>query len=376
MKLKKWAAMLLCIIMAVQVAFLPSHAAKNVYFTGLEENILPLSDTTMPFWKDNYLYIPSSIFAGMNRTSINVGHSKSSDGSWVALYRGDRALLFKRGEPYGEDQDGKRYFPGAVERNGILFVPAGVVTAFFGLKYSVTNVLHGSLAWIRTPNFGLTEDVFIDAASSMMAQRYQEYLGSQPQEDPTVPEVPPAIEELISGKRLYLCVRAGENTGDLLDILDRYAGYVTFFCTPEFMAENHDLLRRMTGTGHGVGILAAEGDGLPPVWEQLEAANRELEQAACEKTRLVRVEGCSPETLTELLTDGYCAEISIMEGSGAALMTSSQANDLLRRMTASRKTAVVWLDAAVTTGALATFLSQAARADDPCVPLRETTPLP
>ena len=109
MKLKKWITMLLCVILALQLGSLPSQATKTVYFTGLEENILPLSDSTMPFWQDNYLYIPASIFSGMNRSSINVGYSKSSDGSWAALYRGDRALLFRKDKNYGEDQDGKRY---------------------------------------------------------------------------------------------------------------------------------------------------------------------------------------------------------------------------------------------------------------------------
>lgn len=375
MKLKKWAAMLLCVILTLQLGGVPSQAAKSVYFTGLEENILPLSDSTMPFWKDNYLYVPASIFSGMNRTAINVGYSKSSDGSWVALYRGDRALLFKLDKNYGEDQDGKRYHPGAVERNGQVFVPAGIITAFFGLKYSVSNVQHGSLAWIRTPNFGLSEDLFTDAASSVMEQRYQEYMDTQDQPEPVVPETPPVLEELISGKRLYVCLRAGERTAEQMDLLDRYDSRMTFFCTPEFMAENHDLLRRMAGTGQGIGILVKEGEGMPPVLEQLEAANRELEQATWEKTRLVRVEDCTPETLTDLLTRGYCAEISTVERSRTTLNSSAQATELLRSMNATRKTAVVWLDDAVVIGSLSVFLSQAARADDPCVPLRETTAL-
>lgn len=376
MKLKKWAAMLLCVILALQLGSLPSQATKTVYFTGLEENILPLSDSTMPFWQDNYLYVPASIFSGMNRSSVNVGYSKSSDGSWAALYRGDRALLFKLDKNYGEDQDGKRYYPGAAERNGQLYVPAGIVTSFFGLKYSVSAVQHGSLAWIRTPNFGLSEDLFTDAASTVMDQRYQEYLSSQAQPEPVVPETPPVLEELIFGKRLYLCVRAGEGIAGHLELLERYNSQMTFFCTPEFLAENHDLLRRMAGTGQGIGILAVESEDGSSVLEQVEAANRELEQAICGKTRLVRVENCSPETLTELVSMGYCPEISTMEKSRTTLANSNQAGELLRSISTSRKTAVVWLEDGVSVNGLAAFLSQAARADDPCVPLRETTVLP
>ena len=105
-----------------------------------------------------------------------------------------------------------------------------------------------------------------DAAAYVMDQRYQEYLSSKPGEAPVVPEVRPSIEELITGKRIYLCVRGGENTKMLLDVLARYNSYMTFFCTPEFMAENHNLLRRMDATGQGIGILATEGEGSPRFW--------------------------------------------------------------------------------------------------------------
>lgn len=376
MKLKKFAALVLCLLMVMQLSASPTHAVGNVYFTGVEENILALSDSTMPFWKDNYLYVPATIFSGSARDSLQVGYSLASDGSWVALYWGSRAILFKKGVSYGEDQSGKRYYPGVAERNGVLFVPAGVVASFFNLKYSVSTVRNGSLVWLRSQDFILTEDDFLDAAAGVMDQRYQTYLnGKSPAQEPE-PEELPTIEELISGKRLYLCARATEETAALLDLLDRYDSRMTFFCTADFMAENHDLLRRMSATGHGVGILAEEGEGFPPVTEQIEAANRELEQAACTKTRLVRAENASPETVTALLTRGFCAEVSALSASRATLVNSSQASELFRSMTTSRKTAVVWLDDNVSTTGLVAFLSQASRADDPCVPLTETTAMP
>ena len=372
MKLKKWTAMVLCVLMLFQLSAVPSQAAGNVYFTGAEANILPLSDATMPFWKDNYLYVPSTMFSGAARDSLQVGYSLGSDGSWVALYWGSRALLCKKGADYAEDQSGRLYYPGAVERNGIIFVPAGVVANFFNLKYSVSAVRNGSLVWLRSKNFILTEEIFLDAAAGVMDQRYRDYTSSENVVEPE-PETPPTLEELISGKRLYLCARATEQTGALLDILDRYDSQMTFFCTADFMAENHDLLRRMDATGHGIGILAEGGEDLPPVAEQLERANRELEQAACTRTRLVRVENAEAETMADLLTRGYCTELSVMKESRTTLTNSNRANELFRSMTTSRKTAVVWLDDQVSSGGLVTFLSQASRADAPCVPLRETT---
>ena len=373
MKLKRWTAMLLCVLLCVQLSSFPTQAAGDVYFTGVQENILALSDDTMPFWRNNYLYVPVSIFSGSARNSLEVGYSVASNGSWVALYWGERAILYRKDLPYGEDQNGKRYYPSVVERNGALFVPAGVVAEFFGLQYSVSTVNHGSLVWLHSKNFGLDREEFLNAAEGVMNWRYEEYMAGKitplPPEEENQPEEAPSV----SGKKLYLCARATEDTAALLDLLDRNNSYMTFYCTPEFMAENHDLLRRMVGTGHSVGILAEEGEDLPPVKEQVAAANRALETAAYTKTRLVRVENASLETAAELAAGGYCTSISSLKRSADTLSTSIGAEALFRSLSTTRKTAVVWLDDRIGTSGMLLFLSRAKWAEDECLPLRETT---
>lgn len=370
---KRWAALILCLLLALQVGLPPASAVGDVYFVGAEENILPLSDVTMPFWSNNYLYISPSVFTDAARDSLKIGMSQSSDGSWVALYWGSRALLFKKGVSYAEDQDGKRYYPGVSERNGELFVPAALVADFFGIRYSVLKVAHGSLVWLRTRDFILGEDLFTNAASNVMAQRYEDYQAAKrANEGPVDPEPETPPEELIFGKPLYLCVKADEETPALLNLLDRYDGYMTFFCTPEYLAENDDLLRRMAGSGHAIGILAREGEGLPPVTEQLRAGNEALVRATFEKTRLVRVEQAAAETVQQLLAEGYRPDPSVLKGE--SLRNSNRASELLRAMNTARGTAVVWLED-VNLSAMTSFLTLAARADDHCVPLTETVPI-
>lgn len=370
---KRWAALVMSVLLVLQMGAAPATAAGNVYFVGAEENILPLSDVTMPFWEGSYLYISAGIFTDTARESLKIGTSQGSDGSWVALYWGSRALLFKKGVAYAEDQDGRRHYPGAAERNGQLFVPAGLVADFFGLRYSVLKVPRGSLVWLRTRNFLLDEDLFTNAAYNVMEDRYADYQAAKRENNGPVdpaPEIPP--EEVIFGKPLYLCVRASDRTAEMLDLLDRYKGCMTFFCTPEFLAENDDLLRRMVGSGHAVGILAEQGEGLPPVEEQLRAGNESLVRATAEKTRLVRVENADPETLQQLLTAGWCTDVSQLKGE--TLRAGDRADDLLRRMNTTRGIAAVWLTE-VHPSVLMTFLTLANRAEDNCLPLTETVNL-
>lgn len=370
---KRWAALVLCLLLILPMGLLPVHAAGDVYFVGAEENILPLSDATMPFWNGYYLYISPSVFADAARDSLKIATSQGSDGSWVALYWGSRALLFKKGVNYAEDQDGKLYFPGAVERNGEIFVPAALVADFFSIRYSVLSVPHGSLVWLRTRSFILSEDLFTNAAANVMEQRYADYQAvKRENQGPVVPEpeIPP--EELIFGKPLYVCMEADERTPEVLDLLDRYDGYMTFFCTPAYMEKNHDLLRRITGSGHAIGILAQAEDGLLAVTEQILAANAQLAQATCSMTRLVRVEGAGPELIQSLLTEGWCPDASQL--SAATLRDSVEAGVLFRSMSSSYGTAAVWLEN-FQPSAVMSFMYSANRADDPCLPLTETVPL-
>ena len=63
---RKLLAVLACVVLAVQLAA-PAGAAKTVYFTAVNMSVLELSDATMPFWSDGYLYVPGSVFANYGK---------------------------------------------------------------------------------------------------------------------------------------------------------------------------------------------------------------------------------------------------------------------------------------------------------------------
>ena len=61
---KRWAMGLLCCLLLFQLAF-PAKAAGSVYFVAAEESVLPVTDATMPFWANGYLYVPASVFTNL-----------------------------------------------------------------------------------------------------------------------------------------------------------------------------------------------------------------------------------------------------------------------------------------------------------------------
>ena len=73
---KRLAMLLVCAGMLPLLA-VPTAAAKSVYFTAVNENILELKEETMPFWSGQNLYVDSAIFSDRwlglycNRNRVN-----------------------------------------------------------------------------------------------------------------------------------------------------------------------------------------------------------------------------------------------------------------------------------------------------------------
>ena len=370
---RKAAALILCVMLLCQMAVPSAGATETIYFVAAGEYILPVSDSTMPFWHNGYLYVSSSIFTGTTRDALDIssGYDKRSDA--VVLYSSEtHALAFEVGKGYAQSTEGKNYYPGAIRKGGNIFIPASVAAKFFDLQYSYNSVPRGHLVWLRkTEGIQLPDNIFADAASIAMEERYNEYQKSKglPTSEST-PSIPSAV---IMGKAIYLCLQAGENTSAMLDALARYHSQAAFFCDLEFLETQGALLRRMTATGQAVGILADREHPELTVPEQVARGNELLEQATCGRTRLVRVEHGTQADEEELAQLGYCCLDEDMDRSGYALQTAAHAESLQKRIAARQGHSVVWLKKSASTMGLQNFLRIAAEEDGRCMALTETT---
>ncbi|MEG1593920.1 MAG: hypothetical protein RR350_05870, partial [Oscillibacter sp.] len=139
---RKWAALLLAVLLLCQLAA-PAGAAETVYYTAVNENVLELNDATMPFWSGGYLYVPSAVFR-----KLNLGLAPNNlKGNLIAYDMGDRTqyLIFDLNSGTVADGRGNGYYPGAVRRNGAIFLPVSVMAKAFGFTYSNIQVNHGYL---------------------------------------------------------------------------------------------------------------------------------------------------------------------------------------------------------------------------------------
>ena len=370
---RKIAVLFLCVMLLCQMAIPSAGATEDICFVAAGEYILPVSDSTMPFWSNGYLYISSSIFTGTARDALGIssGYDKKMDA--VVLYNGDmRALAFEVSKNYAQGTDGKIYYPGALRQNGEIFVPVALLAKYFNLQYSYNSVPRGHLMWLRkAEGIQLPDNIFADAASIAMEERYNEYQKSKGiSVSETTPTTPNAV---IAGQAIYLCLQAGEDTSAMLDALARYGSQAAFFCDLEFLETQGALLRRMTATGQAIGILVDGEDPELTVAEQVEKGNALLEQATFGRTRLVRVEEGSDADEEALEEMGYCCMDEDVDRSGHALRTTAHAESLQKRLASRKERSIVWLKESANAVGLQMFLRIVTEENSRCMALTETT---
>lgn len=376
---KRAAGLILCLLLMLQITAPPVQAAQSVYFVAVGSNVLPLTDATMPFWSSGYLYISSSIFTGVVWNSVGISHVPANARQPLILYSGeDRSLIFDLDEPYAEDPQGNTYYPGAVVRNGNVFVPASIVASYFGLQYSlIPNVEHGYLVWLRQPGYGLSDEEFAAAATYPMASAYAQYLKSkepaqQTPSGPSASEQPEENPTAADGKTVYLCLEAGDETAQLLDALDGTGETVSFFCPLDFLWTQGDLLRRMSASGHTVGILV-DGEGTRTTTEQLLEGNEALWKATCTKTRLAYIRNGDSADLQAAEEAGFRCVYPDLDRAAYSLTSTAQGDALLDQISSRRGNVTVWLGETVSAAGLGAFLRLAQAAQDRCLPVTETS---
>lgn len=376
---RRGAALICCLLLVIQMAVPWMKALDTVYFTAINANVLPLTDAGMPFWSNGYLYVDSSIFTMAKNTpgrSLGIYRSINHSDQLLVLSANGRSLIFDLGSQSVQDNQGIVYYPAGIQRNGRVFVPVSLVSYFFNLTYSSTRVSQEGSYWgylvrIRNEKSPIPSDkAFADAAASLMASRYADYLKGKapPDKDPVKPPTPnpPEDEEPTpTGKSLLLCIEAaeGERVKSLLDTLDRWGCRAVFYCTEEFLETQGDLLRRMSATGHGIGLLVEGTKGIKQAAAQVEQRNQLLDRAIRSKTRLVRVQGAGEATLGSLRQAGYCPLKPNVDWAGRLLNGAGSAESLLHQVSRQRGNAVIWLDQKADAAGLKSFLAAAGQAE-------------
>ena len=304
-RIRRAFCLLLSALMLVSLAPPRAAASGTVYFTAVNDTLLPLADETMPFWSGGVLYVASAAFDG---TDLGTFYSRSRDKTTALLYKQRSVVTFDLAEGTIETNGGQTYSGSAVTRGDAVFVPVDVVCRCFGFEYSYTRISYGYLVRIKSDSAVLSDAAFIDAAGSPMAQRYARYertqteqaeTGETPPEDTKAPEPSP--------RTVYFAVEA-TGAGSSAPLLARLSGgRAAYLFAPDALSgEADELLRRLAAGGGSIALRVDASAGAENALAQIEAGNRAVWTAANTKTRLVLLDGASEETARLVSEAGYC----------------------------------------------------------------------
>ena len=335
-KQHRFAAWLLSAALCLGLLLPAPASAASLYLTAINNSLPPLTADTMPLWSGGILYVPYTVFDD-NTTGADLGifASYSRSRSEVTLYilRSKMLIFDLEAETCRNSVTGETISARALLRNGRPYLPLNAVCSFFDLTYSYTAIDQGHLIRIKSGNAVLSDDQFIDAASDFIDRRVRDYTQSISSVQTPATPVPPTEEGAGSSSdvRTYLAFRcdSAAHLTALLDILHQNQSCGLFLLPPALLTKEGDLVRRILGTGHSVGILA-QGADLEQTRALLEEGRRALERAACLRVTLA----CVPDDQRKTLeNEGWvCWTETLSLAPGAATGPNTFAAKTLERL--------------------------------------------
>lgn len=305
-RLKRALCLAFAALLLIQAAPLTAGAADSVCFLAANEKLFPLSDETMPFWANGSLYVPHTLLDG---GELGVHYSRNMEKQlFIAYNLSSGSVTFDLAAGTIETNT-LRILPGsAIVRGGIVFLPVGVLSGFFDLDYVYTRVTYGYLLRVKTKSDTFSNEQFIDAASTPMAQRFAQYERTSAPDSslPSASENGENAQPTTQRRTVYLAVEstASEYTLPLLETA--LSGRVAFLFAPQSLSGSGDLLRQLAARGGVIALRVDASSGAEETLNQIERCNRMLWEAAAVKTRIVSMDGADDETVRAVETAGYC----------------------------------------------------------------------
>ena len=343
----------ICSFLAVLALFLATSApasAANLYFTGLNDTVAPLTSDSMPFWSGGTLYVPYTVFdSSRNEVGISLGlvTSYNRTNQTVTFYNLRQILTFDLSTGNCRDElGGAVYSSRAIMRNNKPYVALNMVCSFFGLEWSyhqLPYIPQGYLVRIKNADVVLDDGSFIENARDLINNRLRDYtqsLSSAETTDPAPvqPSPPPEVDGSSTATYLAFRCESGQGLSGILDALDRAGHYGAFFLSPQVLEEEGDLVRRILGTGHSMGILA-EGEEVRSLLEQGSLA---LERAAQTRTTLAYVPAGQRAALEQ---EGWvCWRETLSLAPSGTVGPNTFANSVLDRLGDRRRTVYLTLE--------------------------------
>ncbi|MGI5985615.1 MAG: polysaccharide deacetylase family protein [Clostridiales bacterium] len=243
-------AFVLAVFIIVSISASVSADNSGICFTAVNDKLCELGFMTV--YVGGTAYVPGSVFSTY---AVYLHYFEAT--STAMLYNSNRQIFFDLITGNSDDSNGTYYSVSAIFKNGQVYVPVVWVCDYFGLSCSFINGTgYGDIVRIKNGGEVLTDPQFLDAAASLMRSRYNEYFGTAAavpvSPAPTV--LPQPTEESPTDQPNVSICFIGLPSTKILDSLDNYSVNVCFFVTAKEAEDSPDIIRRIYGSGHSIGV--------------------------------------------------------------------------------------------------------------------------
>lgn len=289
---RKITAFLLAALLAFSLG-LTALTASDVCFVALNYNLLELDYQAISV-RGTY-YVPMSCF-----TTFGPFYSYFSDSNSATLFTAEKQIYFEMTSGNTYDAEGNYYSASAIYRGGVVYAPVSFVCTQFGLTWSfIAGDGYGDILRICDSPSVLSDKDFLNAASTMMQTRYNQYHSTQTPSTgaPATPSPPPTDPGSHADAQVSLSF-AGLPDAESLNLLESYGYTACFFLTAGQVRENPDAVRRLAGGGHSLGVFCGDD----PEADYEEVSNLIFE-AARVKTLFITSSASDAEAVQAAATD-------------------------------------------------------------------------
>ncbi|MBP8641091.1 MAG: hypothetical protein KBI01_09390 [Oscillospiraceae bacterium] len=241
-------AIVLVMVLILSVPFVVTASADSsgLCFTATNDNLLELDNMTA--FVNGVPYVPAKAFS-----TFGIYYDYFDSSSTALLYTGTKQIFFELTTGNTKDSFGTTYSASAVFKYGQVYLPVPWMCKYFGLSYQyISGTGYGDVLRIKNGSEVLTDSLFFDAATFTMRTRYNDYFGKSDPASPT-PSPTPSTNTQNDNASVSLCF-IGLPSEKILDSFDDYALKACFFITAEEAAASPDIVRRIYGSGHSLGI--------------------------------------------------------------------------------------------------------------------------
>ncbi|MBQ1263984.1 MAG: hypothetical protein IIY04_01025, partial [Oscillospiraceae bacterium] len=138
---KRWLALILALCLMAAVWVPSAHAVEDVSFVAVNDTIpLTLPAGSGPYQAAAGLYVPYTVFDASPGGIVSAYNAKEQT---LVLLTREKILLFDLDKGKLTDEAGNVSDVMTTYKNGILYVPASICAAHFGLKVSVLTSRDG-----------------------------------------------------------------------------------------------------------------------------------------------------------------------------------------------------------------------------------------